>query len=195
MEMMIKLFIIFAKLSLFSFGGGFVMVPVAMKEFEENGLTTAAQLTDAVALATMSPGPVGVNLAVALGYKVGGIAGMFSSFIGITLPTTILVICVALFFFKIYKNHIVKSAFYGLRPVITGVIMYAAISLALKNGMVFANPEHMITKGINIIISGLHILEIKSILIAISVFILLIKTKTPPIFVIIISGILGMIIF
>lgn len=193
--MLLKLFLIFAKLSLFSFGGGFVMVPVAMQEFEKNGWSTAAQLTDAVALATMSPGPVGVNLAVALGYKAGGISGMLASFFGITLPTTILVICVALFFFKVYKEPVVKYAFYGLRPVITGVITYAAVSLALKNGILLAGQDHTVTRGMNFVINNVNIFEIKSILITTVVFILLLRTKTPPIAVIIASGILGMIIF
>ncbi|MDF2572867.1 MAG: chromate transport protein ChrA, partial [Sporomusa sp.] len=154
MEMLITVFWIFAKLSLFSFGGGFVMVPAAIAEIEANQWATASELTNSVAIATMAPGPVGVNLAVGLGYQVGGLPGASAAFLGITLPTTILVVFIALFFFKIYKHPLVSAAFYGLRPTITGIILYAAISLALKNGILFAANDRMLDSGINVIFNG-----------------------------------------
>ena len=173
MQMLIGMFWIFAKLSLFSFGGGFVMIPAAIAEIEANHWATAAELTNTVAIATMAPGPVGVNLAVGLGYKVGGLSGASAAFLGITLPTTILVVFVALFFFKVYKHPLVSAAFYGLRPAITGIILYAAISLAFKNGILLAASDKMIESGINVIFNGWHFFEAKSLMITMSIFFLL----------------------
>lgn len=195
MEMLIKLALMFSKLSLFSFGGGYVMIPIAMKELEANGWATASELTDIIAIAGMSPGPVAVNSAVGIGYKVAGIKGVAAAFLGITLPTTILVIIVAVFFFRIYKHPKVKAAFYGLRPVITGIIIYAAVSFALKNNVVAAEAGKVIKSGYNIFFMGKHLFELKSVIITCLSFTVLIKTKIHPVFVIIGAGMLGALIF
>ena len=195
MEILVGIFWLFAKLSLFSFGGGFVMVPPAIAEIEANHWATAAELTNTVAIATMAPGPVGVNLAVGLGYKVGGLPGAGAAFLGITLPTTVLVVFVALFFFKIYKHPLVSAAFYGLRPAITGIILYAAISLALKNGILFAANDRILDSGINVIFNGWHFFEAKSLVITAATFFLLAKNKLAPLVLILISGIIGIMVF
>ena len=193
--MFFSLLLFFAKMSLFAFGGGYVMIPMALRALEINGWLSATQLTDIVAIATMAPGPVGVNFALGLGYKVAGLPGALASFLGITIPTTILVTVVAIFFFKICKYPTIVAAFYGLRPVITGVIAYAVISLALRNGIIFATQNYLIERGLNIVIGGTHLLELKSVLIAGTVFVLLKKTKITPIALIAAAGILGMGIF
>ena len=195
MSMLFGLFLIFAKLSLFSFGGGFVMVPIAMADMEANHWATAAELTDTVAIATMSPGPVGVNLAVGLGYKVAGIEGAIAALAGITIPVTILLILVALFFFKVYKHPVVTAVFYGLRPVVTALIMYAAVSLALKNHIILADADNMIASGYNVVLNGFHFFELKSLIIFSAALVILAKTKVSPIFCIVFSGIAGAILF
>jgi Chromate transport protein ChrA len=195
MSTLLGLFLIFAKLSLFSFGGGFVMVPIAMAELEANHWATAAELTDTVAIATMSPGAVGVNLAVALGYKAAGYEGAAAALAGMTIPITVLLILVALFFSKIYERPIVKSAFYGLRPVITGIILYAAVSLALKNNIILAATDQMMPSGCNIVFDSVHLFELKSLVIFLATFMLLARTKLPTIFFIVLSGIIGVVVF
>lgn len=195
MHILIGIFVIFAKLSLFSFGGGYVMVPIAMGEFEASHWATTAELTDTVAIATMSPGPVGVNLAIGLGYKVAGIAGATAAFLGITLPTTVLLILVAVCFFKIYQNPLVAAMFLGLRPVVTGIIMYAAFSLAVKNNIIFAASNQMIDSGFNLSFNGSHLVEVKSLIIAVAVLVLLTKTKIVPLIMIVLCGIVGIAVF
>jgi chromate transporter len=115
--------------------------------------------------------------------------------LGITLPTTILVVFVALFFFKVYKHPLVSAAFYGLRPAITGIILYAAISLALKNGILLAASDKMIESGINIIFNGWHFFEAKSLMITTSIFFLLTRSKVAPLVLILFSGIIGIMVF
>ncbi len=195
MNILIELFLMFAKLSVFSFGGGYVMFPMLMSELESNKIATVAQMTEVIAIAGMSPGPVAVNAAVGLGYKVAGFPGVFAAFLGIALPCAIIVILVASFFFKVYKHPVVRSILNVLGPVITGIIFYAAVGIALKNGIVFAGQDSVIEGGWNVYASGRQLFEVKSILIAAGAFFLLVKTKVHPIFIIVGSGILGAILF
>ncbi len=192
--MLFQLFLMFAKLSLFSFGGGYVMIPIMLQELEKNKWATSADVTDIVALAGMSPGPVAVNAAVGLGYKVAGLQGVFAAFLGIAVPCAVVVILVAMFFFKVYEHPMVKGALYGLRPVITGIIVYAAVKIAINNGIVAAH-EGVIESGINMNYGGMHIFELKSLIMVLVVFVILTKTKIHPIFVIIASGLLGIFLF
>ena len=195
MNTLVTLFLMFLKLSLFSFGGGYVMIPILLEELEKNGLATASELTEIVAIAGMSPGPVATNASVALGYKVAGFAGVLTAFLGIALPCALIVIFVASFFFKIYSHPKVQAVLYGLRPVITGIILYAAGSIALKNGIVAADPARYIHSGINWIIQGVHLVEVKSLIIAVAVFILLKKTRIHPLWLILGGGGLGILLF
>ena len=190
MPILLKLALMFAKLCLFAFGGGYVMIPLALKELEDNHLASAGELADFVAIAQMSPGPVAVNAAVGLGYKIAGYWGALSAFLGMVVPNTIIILVVAVFFFKIYENPRVKAIFYGLKPATTGIILYAAAKIALKDeivqisGYLFSKKEFLF----------IH-LELKSILIAVIAFFILKMTKLHPIFLIVGSGLLGMLLF
>jgi chromate transporter len=195
MNTLFSIFTMFVKLGTFSFGGGYVMIPIMLSELEKNGLTSAAEVTDIVAIAGMSPGPVALNAAVGLGYKVASFQGMMAAALGILIPNVTIVTLAAMFFFKIYKSKYVSSAFYGLRPVVTGIILYAAVSFAIKNGVIAASTDHLINSGNNIFLAGKHIFEVKSLMLIVSSFILLFKTKIHPIVIIIASGALGTLIF
>lgn len=193
--MLFKLFIMFVKLCAFAFGGGYVMIPSLIKASEANNWATAKELTDIIAVAGMSPGPVAVNAAVAYGYKVAGIPGAAVSFLGIVIPCAIIVIVVASYFFKIYNHPKVQAALYGLRPVITGVILYAGVSIAIKNDIIAAEFDRLINNGYYLKILGFNIFELKSILIIAVAFVLLKKTKVSPIFLILGAGLFGIFIF
>lgn len=171
------------------------MIPSLIKASETNHWATAAELTDVIAIAGMSPGPVAVNAAVGYGYKVAGVPGAAAGFLGVALPCAIIVIAVAAFFFKIHQNPKVQGILYGLRPVITGIILYAAISIALKNNIILAAQDKLISKGIYLTVIGENIFELKSAIISTISFFILAKTKISPLFLILGSGILGMLIF
>ena len=195
MPLLIQLFLMFAKLSAFAFGGGYVMFPMLIKEIEKNGLLTTSELTDILAIAGMSPGAVAVNAAVGTGFKLAGLPGAVASFLGIAIPCAIIVIVVATFFFKVYEHHLVKSVLYGLRPVITGIILYAAFKIASGNSIIASSSDKIIEDGWNLIISGTHLFEVKSILIAAISFLVLIKTKIHPVMIILAAGITGIFVF
>jgi chromate transporter len=195
MELLVKLFIMFTKLCAFAFGGGYVMIPSLIKASEANGWATASELTDVIAIAGMSPGPIAINAAVGYGYKVAGFQGAMASMLGIAIPCALIVIVVATFFFKVYNHPKVQAALYGLRPVVTGIILYAAVSLAIKNSIIAAAPDKLIPHGINITALGLQLFEAKSLVITVLTFGILVRTKVQPILLILASGILGVFIF
>jgi chromate transporter len=195
MLMLFKLFLMFAKLCAFAFGGGYVMIPSLIKASEANHWATASELTNVIAIAGMSPGPVAVNAAIGYGYKVAGFPGAAACFLGIALPCALIVILVAAFFLKVYNNPHIQAALYALRPVITGIILYAAVSIAIKNNMIAAVPGKLIEKGFYLSASGHNLFEVKSMLIGIITFAVLQKTKISPIFLIVGAGLLGVAIF
>lgn len=195
MPLLLEIFLMFMKLSLFSFGGGYVMFPILMREIENNQLISMSELADVIAIAGMSPGAVAVNAAVGVGFKAAGLPGAIASFLGIAIPCAVIVIVVATFFFKVCKHHLVKAAFYGLRPVITGIILYASYKIASTNGIFLSASDSLMENGINISAGSTHLFELKSFLIAIAAFLLLIKTKTHPVLIIFGAGLLGIILF
>jgi chromate transporter len=156
------------------------MIPVIGAEVTKRAWLTTTEYTDIVALAGMTPGSIASNSATAVGYKIAGIPGAIVSSIAITLPSIIFVLIIALFFYKINQNKLVQSAFYGLRPIVTSLIIYAAIHFAIENGVISLHISwHMVS---------LFLLFLAS-LVGLSYF------KIHPTLVILFAGIIGIIIF
>lgn len=195
MQLLFQLFIMFAQLASSAFGGGYVVISSLITESESRGWATAAELTNTIALAGMTPGPVAMNIAVAYGYKLAGFSGAAAALLGIAFPCAVIVIIVAKFFLTVYNHPLVKGALYGLRATVTGIIIYGAINIAVKNGIIAATSKTLINKGINISAAGVNLFDLKSIIIAVAAFLILTKTKLHPVFLIIGSGVVGVIVF
>jgi chromate transporter len=125
------------------------------------------------------PGPIATNTAVFVGYKTAGLVGAIVSILAISLPSLFLIIIVAMFFYKMRRHPMIQSAFYGLRPVIVGLILYAAIRFAINNE----------------VIGGENWVDGIGVLIILSASAILLFTKTHPVFVILLSGIVGVIVY
>ncbi|MBW8350237.1 chromate transporter [Bacillus sp. IITD106] len=175
-----ELFITFLKIGLVSFGGGYAMIPVIEAEaVTKHEWLTTQEFTDVIAVASMSPGPMATNSAIFIGYHTAGFPGAIFSTLGSVLPSLFIILMIAMFFYKMHEHKLVKSAFYGLRPIITGLIIYAAISFAISNHVIGAISTHTI-----ILFS----------IFCISLF-ALIRLRMNPILVIFISAIAGIIFF
>ncbi|MEH7179782.1 chromate transporter [Neobacillus vireti] len=163
-----------------SFGGGYAMIPIIEKAVTEYGWMSAEKLTNMFAIAGMSPGPIAANSAILIGYSAAGIRGAIVSAIGILLPSLLLVTTVAAFFVKLHHNPLVERIFYGLKPLVTSLIIFAAIKFALAN--------NMITMGITfrsisyVIIFGLSLFA-------------LLKLRWNPVYVILLSGLVGIALY
>lgn len=188
----LKLLFSFFKIGLFSFGGGYAMIPLIQKEIESHGWLTSSQFVDIIAIAEMTPGPIAVNSATFVGYKAGGIFGGVCATIGVALPSLILAILLSRIFFKYKKHPLNASIFYGIRPVIAALIITAAIFVAETS--IFTQKFSIETFKL-LGSSPLKLFDFPSIVIMIISLISLVKFKMHPILVIFASGVLGMIVF
>jgi len=128
---LLQLFYEFAKVGLFTVGGGMASVPFLMVMSEKTGWFTQAQLLDMIAISESTPGPLGINMGTYVGFETAGIPGAIIATLGITLPTAALAIIVAKFLFGFKENKFVQGAFYGLRPASAGLIAAAGVSVAM----------------------------------------------------------------
>jgi chromate transporter len=126
-----KLFVVFLKIGLFSFGGGYAVIPLIHEETVSRGWLADDAFRRIVTLAAMAPGPVAVNSATLIGYRTAGIAGAIASTLGIIFPSLAIVVLLAVFFMRLHRQKWLKSSLYGLRPVIAGIILYTAFHFAL----------------------------------------------------------------
>ena len=190
---MIYLTLLFAffKIGLFSFGGGYAMIPMIEKEIESHGWLTPQEFVDIIAIAEMTPGPIAVNSATFVGFKTAGVLGGLSSTLGVSLPSLILVLFVSQFFFRYMDNPIKDAVFYGVRPAITGLIFSASLFVA-RTALFYKNPLDLIEKNVSNI---LEVINPGGIFLTIVTLFLLVKLKMHPIPVIAVSGIMGILLY
>lgn len=169
----LKLFLSFLKIGAFSFGGGYAMLPLIRKEIiEVHGWLTVKEFIDILAVVEMTPGPVAVNSATFLGYKVSGIWGSIAATVGVILPSIVIILIIAHFLSKFRESPYVDYAFRGIRPVVLGLVTSAAFTVAQD-----------------------AIIDIKSLVIGIVLFYLVSFRDMHPIIAIILAGVAGVIIY
>ncbi len=130
----------FFKIGLFSVGGGMATLPFLMDLTSKYNWFTASELANMVAISESTPGPVGVNMASYAGYNAAGLPGAIVSTLALTAPALIIIVLIAKFLESFSENATVKSAFYGIRPVVAALIGYAVWEL-LKTTMVTITGE------------------------------------------------------
>ena len=166
----LQLFVVFARIGLFGFGGGMAMLPMIYQGAKAFNLMSAEEFSNLVAISQVTPGPIAVNAATYVGYHCGGIAGAVAATLGVAFPSFVLVMLVCYFVTRFRQSRIVEGAFSGIRPVTLGLIGAAVIFMAqsLENGLDFVSAAMI--GGTVILIS---------------------KTKIGPIPIVIIAGLLG----
>lgn len=134
--MLWNLFISFLKIGAFTFGGGYAMVPIIEREvIERRGWVAREDFMDLLTVAQSAPGPIALNTAVFVGYKICGVRGALSALLGIVLPAFTIILLVAIFFADIRENQIVDAAFKAMRPAVVALIIAPVLGLAkgMKN--------------------------------------------------------------
>ncbi|PNR88630.1 chromate transporter [Petrotoga sp. 9T1HF07.CasAA.8.2] len=130
-KILLKMFITFFKIGLFTFGGGYAMIPLIEKEVVENKKWVEKdKFTDTVSLTQTIPGAVAINLSILVGYDIKGVLGAVISTIGVSLPSFIIILAIAFTLTKTAGLSVLQSAFEGIRPAIAALIVYAGISLS-----------------------------------------------------------------
>lgn len=126
----LTLFLLFFRIGLFSFGGGYAMLPLIYQGVQELHLMNGEEFSRLVALSQVTPGPVAINAATYVGYQYAGIMGAVVATIGVTLPSLILVLLVTHFLVRFQKSRPMNEILQGIRPVTVGLLFAAAIFLA-----------------------------------------------------------------
>ncbi|HHY76377.1 MAG TPA: chromate transporter [Firmicutes bacterium] len=128
--MLLRLFLTFAKIGAFSFGGGYAMIPLISHEVvTANGWITMDEFIDVVALSQATPGPIAINSATYIGYKVAGFWGSLAATAGVVTPSFAIMLILGFLFYKYRDVAFVKDIFRGIRPVVVVLIVSAALSV------------------------------------------------------------------
>ncbi len=122
--MLFQLFWSFFKIGLFTFGGGYAMIPLIRREVIDNRKWIAeTDFLDLLTVAQSAPGPISLNTSVFVGYKMRGYAGAAASIAGVVLPSFAIILVVAIFFADIRDNAVVDAAFKAMRPAVVALII------------------------------------------------------------------------
>lgn len=171
LKLLSQLFLQFFHVGVFSFGGGYATLPFLYDIADKFHWYSAKQLTDMLAISSITPGPVGVNVATFAGFTTAGILGSLVATTAIILPSYIIVTIVFKVIDKFRTNKNIKGAIRGLKPA--GCALLSAVGIKL------------------LFTSNLHLLGT---LILLGFLILSIQKKQDPLFYLGISAILGLII-
>ena len=120
MQSLATIFVSFLKIGMFTFGGGYALLPLIERELiTKRKWIEQKEFLDLLPLAQSVPGPIAVNTAVFVGYKVRGLRGAAAALLGTVTPSFVIILAIAIFFAGIRQNPVVDAAFKGMRPVLT----------------------------------------------------------------------------
>jgi chromate transporter len=173
MYTLVKIFLSFFKIGAFSFGGGYAMLPLIEREIvNSNNWITFKEFIDIIGISQMTPGPIAINSATFVGFKISGILGAIAGTLGVVTFSFILVSIANHYILKFKESYILKAALAGMRPALIGLIISVFFSLGRESYK-----------------------DIKSVVIGFIILGLLLTNKLHPILIIMISGILGIIFY
>lgn len=134
MKELFELYAAFFRIGLFTFGGGYAMLPMLTKEVvEKYHWATEAELMDYYAIGQCTPGVLAVNTATFVGYKYKGVLGGIIATLGVVTPSIIIITVIASFLKNFADLEIVKHAFNGIRAAVVVLILNAIVKLAKKS--------------------------------------------------------------
>lgn len=129
-----KLFLTFFQIGAFTFGGGYAMVPLIQQEVcNKKGWLSEEDFLNCLALAQSAPGPLAVNTATYIGYKLRGLGGALAAAGGAILPSFLIILVIASTFQRFAELAWVQKAFLGMRPAIFMLMAFAVYSLGKKS--------------------------------------------------------------
>ncbi len=133
MKILLELFFSFFKIGMFSFGGGYAMLPLIEREIVHNKhWINYKSFIDIIGISQMTPGPIAINSATFVGYNVAGFKGSLMATLGVITFSFILVTVATHFIIKFKESNALKSALMGMRPALIGLIIYAFFKLSLS---------------------------------------------------------------
>jgi chromate transporter len=184
MLLMWKIFAVFTRVALFSWGGGPASLALMQRETTAAGWVTPAEFADAVAVGNALPGPIAPQVSAFVGYKLAGTPGAIAAATGTVLPTTLLMLAMVVWFFSIKDSKAIKSMLTAVRPVVVGLLLWTAWDMG--RGVLGAQESGWATA----LAHGWD-----RVAIALAAFAVLSLTSVNPAFVILGAAALGLIIY
>lgn len=137
---LLPLFLTFLKIGALTFGGGYAMIPLIQREtVEKKKWISNSDILDIVAIAESTPGPIAINTATFVGYRVAGILGAMLATLGVVLPSFLIIFAISLVLAQFENNTVVKYAFAGIRAGVLALII-KALYMMYKQA-----PKHIIS--------------------------------------------------
>lgn len=138
--------LVFMKIAVFTFGGGYAMVPLFESEIVvRQAFLSSAEFANLVGLAQVTPGPVGFNAATYVGLAQGGFAGALAASLGVMVPSLVLALVSAVFLRRMSRAQWLKLLLKGVRPCVVGIIASAVVFFA--DTSVFTVPVSRALRG------------------------------------------------
>lgn len=181
----LELFWSFCKIGLFSIGGGYAALPLIQQAVvEQTGWLSMGEFADVITISQMTPGPIALNAASFVGIKVAGIGGAVIATFGCVFPSIVIVLFVAYLYYKYRSLSVIDGILYGLRPAVVSLIASAGVGILLMafwtDGLVsLANTDFV---AVAIFVAAFVLLRI-------------FKKKLNPIYIILSSGVLGILVY
>lgn len=185
-----ELFYVFFLIGLFTFGGGYAMIPMIQSEVVGRGWISESMLTDFIAISEITPGPFAINISTFVGAELGGILGSVCATLAVVLPSFIIILIIAVVLSKFMNSKYVKGALNGVKPMVVALILSTALFMFIK--LIFFQGKELYSD---------FVFDIKSL----TLFIILVifcfiyqrqtKKKINPIALLLLSALLGIFIF
>ena len=188
---LLKLFWTFFKIGLFTFGGGYAMIPMIIEETSSFEFIDENEIIDFIAISESTPGPFAINIATFIGYEQNGILGSLIATIGVILPSFIIILLLIQIIEKVKDNKYFKSIMATVMPIVIGLILSTTLNIALNS--VF-NIENLYQIKQQFSINRTPLISLLLVTLIIASFKFLAKKKLAPILIIVICASLGIII-
>lgn len=185
------LFLEFFKVGLFTFGGGYAMIPLIKEVVLSHGWMDEAHFIDMIGLSEVTPGPIAVNMATFIGSEQGGFLGSTIATLGVILPAFIIMLLISILLKRFMKNRFVQATLGGIKTVAVALITSSAIILLSDvlfpikyNGGNFSISFNFdVIKVFVLVIAGYFLIK------------MIIKRKPSPIITIIMAALIGLVYF
>ena len=133
MSILLELFITFAKIGLFTFGGGYAMIALIEDEcVDKKRWMTQDEMMNMTVIAESTPGPIAINCATFAGYKKAGFLGALAATIGMVVPSFVIIFCISMFLDRFLEVTIIANAFRGIKVGVGILIFTAAVNMIKK---------------------------------------------------------------
>ncbi len=129
----LTLFYEFFKIGLFTFGGGYAMIPLIKETVLKFGWLTESEFFDLVGVCESTPGPIAINMATYIGSIKGSLLGSIIATLGVVLPSFIIILLIASLLKNLTKNRFFKGFMTGVKPIIVALILSTGVMLLLKS--------------------------------------------------------------